>query len=228
MFSTEKELVSILKDVLSCDLKVSHIFSVPKSENVLLTEVDLGYGVADLVVTGYKCKTVAACNNFEKLDRLSMSMLFYLQEKKEASYCEIISSMCIKKAKLSLVAEKLEAYGYVKSSNDALYLLKQYSNPIKYSCAIEAKLKDWKRALHQAYRYKWFSERAFVCLPKSTSASAMKHIAYFEKLGVGLMTIEPDGIVSVPYDPGDTPPISQVMSGLLNELATEKLLTHLH
>lgn len=226
MFNTEKELVSVLKDALSCDLKVSCLFSVPKAENVVLTEVDLGYGIADLVVAGYK--TVISHNDFKKLDSLSMSMLFYLEEKKDASYYEIISSMRIQKSRLNSVINRLESCGYVKNNNDSLHLVRKYNNQIEYSCAIEAKLKDWKRALHQAYRYKWFSERAFVCLPSSTAGSAVRNLERFEELGVGLMTIEPDGMLAITYDPGETPPVSPVMNGLLNELAIETLLSHTH
>lgn len=224
MFNTEKELVDVLKNALSCDLRVSYLFSVPKAENVVLTEVDLGYGIADLVVAGYK--TVTQYNDFKKLDSLSMSMLFYLEEKKDASYYEIISSMRIQKSRLNTVINKLESCGYVRTDNKSLHLVKKYNNQIEYSCAIEAKLKDWKRALHQAYRYKWFSERAFVCLPSKTSGAAVKNIQRFVELGVGLMTIEPDGMIAITYDPGETPPVSPIMNGLLNELATEKLLSH--
>ena len=217
MFSTEKELVDILKETMSCDVKVSQIFSVPKLENVVLTEVDLGYGRADLVVAGYQ--HVTPCATSEKLDHLSMLTLFYLEEKKIASYYEIFSSMCIRKERLNFVIDKLESAGYVKHDSDHLCLIKKYSNQIEFSCAIEAKLKNWKRALHQAYRYKWFSDHAFVCLPYSNLTPAIKNIDYFKELGVGLMAIDQGGGVDVAYAPEKTSPVSVVMNSLLNELA---------
>ncbi len=58
--------------------------------------------------------------------------------------------------------------------------------------AVEAKLKDWKCALHQAYRNTCFAHRSFVLMPKATALIAFRFLAEFERRGVGLCYI--DGI----------------------------------
>ena len=53
-------------------------------------------------------------------------------------------------------------------------------------CAFELKLDNWKRALYQAYRYSYFSNKAVVVLPPSAVSQAVKKIDLFRDLNVGL------------------------------------------
>jgi hypothetical protein len=57
--------------------------------------------------------------------------------------------------------------------------------------AFEMKLKDWRRALSQAYRYSYFSDRAIVVLPAAIADRAQGHLHVFERLGIGLWSYEP-------------------------------------
>lgn len=52
--------------------------------------------------------------------------------------------------------------------------------------AIEAKLKDWRKGLAQAARYRYFANRAVLVLPPSATTAALPFLASFKKLGVGL------------------------------------------
>src|SRR4051812_28310029 len=56
--------------------------------------------------------------------------------------------------------------------------------------AVEAKLKDWKYALHQAYRNTSFAHQSFVLLPKVMAMAAACFIGEFEKRGVGLCYLD--------------------------------------
>ena len=71
--------------------------------------------------------------------------------------------------------------------------------------AIEAKLKDWKCALHQAYRNTCFAHRSFVLLPKAVALTARVYLAEFEKRGVGICYIDDAGLI-VLHDSPHTPP----------------------
>lgn len=55
--------------------------------------------------------------------------------------------------------------------------------------AIEAKLVRWKQALLQASEYRRYADEAYVALPEATSASAIRHRAEFERIGVGLIIV---------------------------------------
>src|SRR6266853_5633998 len=56
--------------------------------------------------------------------------------------------------------------------------------------AFEAKLKDWKTALHQAYRNTCFAHSSYVLLPKDTALNAMRYLGEFVSRGVGLCYID--------------------------------------
>jgi hypothetical protein len=74
--------------------------------------------------------------------------------------------------------------------------------------AFEAKLDDWKTALHQAYRNTCFAHRSYVLLPKRTALTAAAFRVEFEKRGVGLCYIDStslviivDSLYSAPLEP---------------------------
>lgn len=57
--------------------------------------------------------------------------------------------------------------------------------------AFEMKLKDWRRALTQAFRYSYFSDRSIVVLPAAVADRAQRHLEVFQRLGIGLWSYEP-------------------------------------
>jgi hypothetical protein len=57
--------------------------------------------------------------------------------------------------------------------------------------AIEAKLKDWRKGLTQAVRYRYFANRAILVLTTSAASTALPHLATFKKLRVGLWEFDP-------------------------------------
>jgi hypothetical protein len=57
--------------------------------------------------------------------------------------------------------------------------------------AFEMKLKDWRRAISQAYRYSYFSDRAIVVLPTEVADRAEGRLDVFRRLGIGLWSYEP-------------------------------------
>jgi hypothetical protein len=218
MYSSEKELVKTVINVMSYDNIVSKFFSVNASENIILEEVNLGFGIADIVLTGFKSQECRACSN--KLDYISLLALYHLIENQFSSLSTICASLGIRKTKLNEILTRLECNGYVEVAYDKCHVIREYHSSISYSCAIEAKLKNWKRALRQAYRYKWFSERAFVCMPEEYSKPAKNNLIHFKDFGVGLFTINFEGHIDMIYDPGIEKPVSPIMNNMLNEIAT--------
>lgn len=61
----------------------------------------------------------------------------------------------------------------------------------------EAKLYDWRRALHQAIGYRAFSHSVRVIMPATSAARAQQITNVFRQIGVGLIAVEKDGRVSV-------------------------------
>lgn len=52
--------------------------------------------------------------------------------------------------------------------------------------AVEAKLKDWRKGLQQASRYRYFANRALLVLPPDTARIALGFLETFRSLNVGL------------------------------------------
>ena len=52
--------------------------------------------------------------------------------------------------------------------------------------AIETKIKDWRKGLMQAARYRFFANRALLVLPPDTARNAVAFLSTFRDLNVGL------------------------------------------
>ena len=61
--------------------------------------------------------------------------------------------------------------------------------------AIEAKLQDWRTALHQAFRNRRFAHRSYVLLPKPIALRAHRYAAEFQRRLVGLCYLDNAEIV---------------------------------
>lgn len=86
--------------------------------------------------------------------------------------------------------------GRIKKNRDTkqTFQIIPISNPpFKQVVAIEAKLRDWRRALVQAYRYIQFANESWVLIDHATSLSALKHQDHFHVYGVGLASFTTRG-----------------------------------
>jgi len=86
--------------------------------------------------------------------------------------------------------------------------------------AFEMKLKDWRRAFSQAYRYSYFSNRAIVVLPKNVANRANDHLDFFKRLGIGLWSYEPKSDI---IDRVFTPPVARAKSPAAREKALSRI-----
>jgi len=55
-------------------------------------------------------------------------------------------------------------------------------------CSFELKLNNWQRALYQATRYRSFSHRVFVVMPRDATNAALENSEAFRKANVGLIS----------------------------------------
>lgn len=56
----------------------------------------------------------------------------------------------------------------------------------KILTVFELKIKDWRKALKQAYRYKYYSHKSIVVMPDHNADRAILNLDIFRALGVGL------------------------------------------
>ena len=74
-------------------------------------------------------------------------------------------------------------------------------NRNKKIITIELKLKNWKRALAQAYKYKSFSDISYVCMDEKNINPALKNIELFKQYNVGLISINNKNKVKLHFSP---------------------------
>ncbi len=76
--------------------------------------------------------------------------------------------------------------------------------------AIEAKLRDWKRALSQASRYRDYAVQSWVLLDEYAIRPALDNIDLFEHLNIGLAAIACSAEVTAYFVPYPTAPKSRI------------------
>lgn len=80
-------------------------------------------------------------------------------------------------------------FDYVSGRTDILSLT--LGNEI---IAFEAKLSNWRKAIHQAWRNTSFANQVYVVLPRKHATAAIKNRAEFDARGVGLCVVDEGGV----------------------------------
>lgn len=208
-FQSEFELVELLKKRVA-------FFS--NSENLKVSqEVNLGHGIADLVLTELKNIDEEKPKNREALNSIDINILIYIQQNENTCISGIIDETKIQKSKVKRSLNKLQNQAYINVSETEISICKTYESLFIQNWAIEAKLKNWKRALQQAYRYRWFAEYSYVVLDQHYSSSALDNLCEFQKLNVGLASINTEGKVQIHFKPQIQKPFDEKMTMLFSE-----------
>jgi hypothetical protein len=87
----------------------------------------------------------------------------------------------------------LEAGFVVETGDHRFRTISSCVFPIAEICSFELKLKDWKRALYQATRYRSFSHRVFVVMPSERANAAFRYQDSFRKANIGLVAHDTTG-----------------------------------
>lgn len=87
--------------------------------------------------------------------------------------------------------------------------------------AFEAKLSNWRKAMHQAWRNTSFANQVYVVLPRTHAAAAIKNKAEFSERGVGLCVVDERGVEVIIEGP-----TSQPIMQWLNRKAMQSLVTN--
>jgi len=213
MYKNEQLLVNDITNLIS--IGSNNIPSDFKRKNqIMLTEVNLGYGIADVVLT--ECEEIKEMRT-DYLSPIDIRVLSIINTSSGTTIDKICNITKCRKRKVKYSINKLADLNYIIGRNKLFTPGRTYRMTVKSVIAIEAKLINWKRALKQAYRYKWFSDRSFVCLPHSNVQPAIKNIDSFRETNVGLIEISPDEGMTILHAPKPHNPISEDMSILLNE-----------
>lgn len=99
-------------------------------------------------------------------------------------------------------------------------LFKNSSRRVLYVVSFELKLRDWRRGLKQAFRYRNFSNEVFLVLDSSHVENALRHLELFSRSNVGLASYGEEGVFEVHSLPQPSVPFSDDFS----ERAVSRLL----
>ncbi|MEI3802327.1 MULTISPECIES: hypothetical protein [unclassified Chitinophaga] len=210
MFETESQLVDVLKK----NYRAFCHWDPKKFDTKILEEVDLGYGIADLVISklaGKKEQSNFPLNYFDAL------VYKIIETNKSISFEKLKEITKANSSTINGSLKKLIQDSYVAKSDSLFVFHKTYKAVAIDSIAIEAKLKNWKRALDQAFRYKWFADKSYVVLDSNYIKPAISNINEFTKMNVGLAEINLQGEVKLHFKPIKSLPIDYKMWILLNE-----------
>ena len=216
MFDSENDLVNWVRSQLPGPLFCKG------HDTLILDEVDLGYGIADLVVADYYLPKVHFRSKV--FSNLHIIIIEMLQRVKTIALDAIKTRTRASTRSINQCLQLLLEESFVSIQSDTITLEKEYYSSLQHTVAIEAKMKNWQRALNQAYRYKLFSNQSYVCMPERHSKAAIANLDRFFQMEVGLLIVNEDGALHMIYSPPTEQPGSQKMSMLLNE----KLMTTLH
>ena len=75
--------------------------------------------------------------------------------------------------------------------------------------SFELKLKNWRRAAKQAFRYRSFSNVSYVVLGSSHSKAALSNINFFKQYNIGLATFDNNSFFEIHFKPKVTEPYSE-------------------
>lgn len=212
MYNTEQILVDSVVDRFKN--KWIWIKKYNRSKIEILTEVNLWYWIPDIVVI-HKKNTISNIRD-TILSVFDINILDIIKSKKQISLDWLLDLTKSSKNQVNNSISVLINENIISNKWDNIFSFTDYNTDISDCIAIEVKLKNWKRALNQAHRYKWFANESYVLLPESNIWPALKQIELFKRFNVWLLGYNEDKII-YHFKPTSSKPISSKMVYLLNE-----------
>jgi len=183
-------------------------------------EIGVGYGVADMVLIK---KQQLNRKNLVRRDKLkqwkpllddtyfeTLKYIPDIDKKRSVSIDYLVEKTHLSKGVLKYaVLRNLEKNKYVKRDKKGYYLKINGWLPLANEViAIEAKIKDWKRGVIQAARYKSFANRVYLAVPSKIAHLIDRKI--LTKFKIGLIVYDPEKKEkTILLDPGTEPVINK-------------------
>jgi hypothetical protein len=188
MFDTEQDLVDTFQ-LLSCTF-LRKLYGKPVSRHFALREFDSHHGVADIVVGTFKPYLSSRWTR-KLVNENWIAPLYRLSDGSIIQIDTYMDQFCVsRRMARRQIQEYINASFLEPVSSDSFRVLRTYKPIVSDVVSIEAKLKDWKKALSQALRYRRFSEYVFVLLDEDYIWPALKCLELFEDSNVGLISLE--------------------------------------
>ena len=188
------------------------------------SEFDCGHGIADLVA--YRCtRGESQIQRIQSLSPRWAAALHALPYRRAFTEDWFAAHNLVSVRRTRLALREYELAGYCKRLCKRGSWIKCYQpKPVVSEIhAIEAKLKDWQRALSQAARYRAFAHQAWVLLDDASIRPALARGELFSKLNVGLVSLCPEGNFHIYHKPQPQMPSNPWRYWFANVLIARKL-----
>ncbi len=190
MFRKEHELVSAFSSKSDAFLKA--LLNKSVSRSFLLHEFDSYFGVADVVLGVIKA-SVARQTARKPLNPNWLVPLAAMKRGTKVSVSDFQKTYSLSKSGATKRLTEYEDAGFlVKLEAQTYKVAKEYKPVADFVVSIEAKLRNWQKALVQAQRYRRFSDYSFVLLDGAQAASAIENLSSFEERNIGLVSLSAD------------------------------------
>ena len=93
--------------------------------------------------------------------------------------------------------------------------------------SFEMKLRNWKRALSQAFKYRAFSNISYVVIDYDRANPALRNLEIFERSNVGLLSINSEGLIQTHYEPTVDEPYCDDFREKVNSIVLSKTQSNL-
>jgi hypothetical protein len=201
-FATEQRLVDRLQQVYG---------SAPGSNWVWLREFTTSYGIADLLGVGLAQPTSAPSNVKASLGLVPPQWAFTLQRlptQERFTLHDLADLALVSVSTARLMLKVFSNAGFCEPAAAPRTWVKCFAlAPVATRIvAVEAKLRDWRRALYQAAQHADYATQCWVVLDQTALANAQQHDHEFEHRGVGLAGLSDDGHLDVAIEPADKVP----------------------
>lgn len=173
-------------------------------------EFESGHGIADIVVFGTNDLSENGVAEFSKIPP-RYAVIFGNGLLPSRFTIQQFSNMTgIGTGSSTRVLNSLSKHGVLRTAGKGLYeqTIKPVS-PVGCIVSIEAKLRDWQRALRQACRYREFSNQSWVLMDAGRVAPALDNLEKFNRAEIGLASINTSGELFIHYEPEITNSFSE-------------------
>lgn len=206
--------------------------SIAPNTNIFETEVESGYGVADILFysideTSAKLRKSINSNRLKGYEVLETISIINDFNSEEIAITQLSGKLPYSKDYfLFKILPALEKSGIVENNNNkSLKIKNKYHLAVKESVAIEAKVSNWKRGLYQAYRYRKYADYSYLAIHQEYVKAPLENLDEFMKTNVGLIGVNTNsGETIVYYRPKKEKLLtSDVFKIYTNEFILEKM-----
>lgn len=178
-------------------------------DRFVLREFDCANGIADMVLVELG-KTNSRSARLGNITPRWLYALHALPYRKVFDLDSFVEMTGVTKRRAQIAMREYETAGFCKPGKVANTWNKVWEpRPIATKIfAVEAKLRDWRRALAQAIRYKDFAHASWVLLDEAFVFPAAQNLNEFRRCNVGVAACDLQGNISVLFRPNIQTPRS--------------------